>query len=150
MDVIERAKELIAEYMRRNGLELVDTIYRREQVGMVLRLIVDTAEGVSIDECEKLNQYLSEALDKEDAISERYTLEVSSPGLDRPIKTDGDFERSMNKILDINTYAAIDGRAEYEGRLIGMDKEKIVIESNGISTVIPRSLIAMARLKIEF
>ncbi|MBI5143450.1 MAG: ribosome maturation factor RimP, partial [Candidatus Omnitrophica bacterium] len=86
----------------------------------------------------------------EDLIAERYTLEVSSPGLDRPIETDRDFERTMGKDLEITTYAAIDGRKSHRGRLIGIDKEKIVLETNGISTVIPRDKIALARLKIEF
>ncbi|MCX5666135.1 MAG: ribosome maturation factor RimP, partial [Candidatus Omnitrophica bacterium] len=80
----------------------------------------------------------------------RYTLEVSSPGLDRPIKTDRDFERSIGKVLEFTTFEAIDGRKTHEGLLVGMDKDNVVIERQGISIVIPRREIALARLKIDF
>ena len=150
MEIIERVNELIANYLEKNGIELVDITYKREQGGMVLRLLVDTPQGITIDECEKLNNFLSETLDKEDMISERYTVEVASPGLDRPIITYRDFQRVLGKTLDITTYQTIDGRKTHEGKFIGMDKENVVIESNGTSTVIPRKLIARAKLKIEF
>ena len=150
MEITERISELAAEYLKQNNIELIEITYRREQGGMVLRLTVDTQSGVMIDECEALNTYLSELLDREDIIKEYFLLEVSSPGLDRPISTDRDFERSMNKELEITTYEAIDMRKTHEGKLIGMDKDKIVIESNGVSTVIPREKVARARLSIGF
>lgn len=150
MEITDRVKELLSGYLDTNGIELVDIIYRREQSGMVLRVLVDTPSGITIDECEGVNNYLNGLLDKEDAIKERYILEVSSPGLDRPIKSDRDFERSIGKALELTTYEPIDGRKAHEGLLVGMDKEKIVIESEGVSTVIPRVKIAMARLKIDF
>ncbi|MFA5146400.1 MAG: ribosome maturation factor RimP [Candidatus Omnitrophota bacterium] len=149
MDVIDRVKELIAKYLEENAIELVEITYRREQPGMVLRLLVDKEGGITIAECEELNNHLSEALDKEDIISDRYLLEVSSPGLDRPMKTDRDFERAMGKVLDITTYERIDDRKTHEGKLVGMDRENVVIESNGLSTVIPRAKIARAVLKVE-
>lgn len=150
MEIKEKVKELIADYLGEHNIELVDVAYRREQNGMTLRLLVDTAEGIKISECEDLNNFLSETLDREGVIDERYILEVASPGLDRPIRTDRDFERSMNKELEIATYEPIDGKKTHDGRLIGMDKETIAIESNGISTVIQKAKIAMARLKIKF
>lgn len=149
-DIIDRIKELLQSYLDENSIELVEIMYRREQGGMVLRLLVDTVEGISIAECESLNNYLSELLDRENVIEERYTLEVSSPGLDRPMVTDRDFERSMGKDIDISVYEAVDGKKRHEGKLIGMDKEKIVIEAEGVSVVIPRTKIAKAKLKINF
>jgi ribosome maturation factor RimP len=149
MEVTERVKALVRGYLDDNGIELVDIVYRREQGGMVLRLLADTPQGITIDECEALNNYLSETLDKEDVIQEHYTIEVSSPGLDRQLKTDRDFERIIGKDIEVTTYEKIDEKKAHTGRLIGMDKEKIVIESDGVSTVIPRRSIAVARLKIE-
>jgi len=149
MEIIDRVKELISGYLKDNGIELVEITYRREQGGMTLRLLVDTPSGIRIDECEGLNNYLSELLDTEDVIQEHYIIDVSSPGLDRPIKTDRDFERSIDKTLEITTYEPIDGRKTHEGRLVGIAKDGIVVESKGISTVIPRNKIALARLKIE-
>lgn len=150
IDKIEKVKELITSYLEERGIELVDITYRREQGGMTLRLLVDNPDGIKVNECEELNNFLGEALDKEGAISERYILEVSSPGLDRPIRTDRDFERVMGKELNITTYEPVDGTKTHSGKLIGMDKENIVVESNGVSTVIPRAKIARAVLKIEF
>ena len=149
MEIIDKVREITENYLKERSIEIVDIIYRREQPGMVLRILADKPEGITIAECEEINNFLSEAIDKEDVIQDRYTLEVSSPGLDRPIKTDRDFERAMGRILEITTYERIDDRKTHDGTLIGMDKENIVIESDEVSTVIPRNKIALARLKIE-
>lgn len=150
MDVVDRVKALAQDYLEQNGIEVIEITYRREQLGMTLRLLADTPQGISIAECEALNNYLSEAMDKEGIINGHYLMEVASPGLDRPLTTDRDFERVMGKELDVTTYEEIDMRKTHEGALIGMDKESIVIESEGVSTVIPRAKIAGARLKIDF
>jgi len=150
MEVIERVKELIPSYLEENSIELVDITYKRESGGMTLRLLVDTPEGISIAECEALNNYLSEVLDKENVIEEHYVIEVSSPGLDRPITTDRDFARSMGRALDITTYEPVDGKRAHAGKLIGMDKDNIVIEADDVSTVISKTKIAKAKLKIDF
>ena len=149
-EIIERIKELAAPYLSDNGIELVDMTFARESGGMTLRLLVDTPEGIRIDECELVNKFLSELLDEEDVIQEHYVIEVSSPGLDRPIKTDRDFERAMGKKLEVSTFGPIDGSRIHMGCLIGLDRDKIVLEAGGISTMIPRDKIAMARRKIEF
>ena len=148
-DVVGRVKVLIDGYLEQNGIELVEITYKRREGGMTLRILVDTAEGVTIAECEALNNYLSDCLDRDNVLGEHYLLEVSSPGLDRPIKTDRDFERAMGKALEVSTYQHVDDRKHHDGKLIGMDKDKIVLEADGTSTVIPRAAIAMARLKIE-
>ncbi|MDD5437204.1 MAG: ribosome maturation factor RimP [Candidatus Omnitrophica bacterium] len=150
MEVTDRVKSLIEQYLEKSGIELVDITYKREQGGMVLRLLADTADGITIDECERLNNYLSEVLDREDVIAERFILEVASPGLDRPLVTDRDFTRVMGKELYIRMYEPIDGTREHQGRLMGMNSDSIVIESEGVSTVIPRTKIAKATLKLEF
>lgn len=148
-EIIERVKALSQGYLDDNGIELVEITYRREAGGMVLRLLVDTPEGIRINECEAVNKFLSVTLDAEDVIQQSYTIEVSSPGLDRHFKTNRDFERAMGKDIEATTYGKIDGRKTHAGRLIGMDKETVIIESGGISTVIPRKSIAVARLKID-
>ena len=149
MEIIDRVKMIVTDYISARGMELVDIIYRREQQGMVLRLLVDTAEGVTLAECEDLNNFLSDELDKEDVMQEHFILEVSSPGLDRPIVSYDDFRRAIGKALNITTYAPVDGKREHSGVLLGMDKDSIVIESSGVSAAIPKSIIAKAVLKIE-
>jgi ribosome maturation factor RimP len=150
MEITEKARQLADPYAAERGIEIVDIIYRREQIGMVLRIVADKPEGITIDECEALNNFLSAELDKDDLIQDRYTLEVSSPGLDRPMKTDKDFQRNIGKLVEVMTYAPVDGKKVREGNLIGMDKDTVVLESEGISTVIPRNMISLARLKLEF
>lgn len=150
MDTIDRVREMAEVYLKDHGIELIDIVFRREGSDLVLRIVADTLKGITVSECADLNNFLSEVLDREDVIRDRYTLEVSSPGLDRPIKTDRDFERSMGKELELTTFEAIDGRKTHEGVLVGMDKDNAVIERQGMSTVIPRNKIALARLRIEF
>lgn len=150
MEIIDRVKLLIQSYLEQNSIELVEITYKRGEGGMVLRLLVDTPEGITLGECEDLNNYLSDLLDKDDIISEHYIIEVASPGLDRPLVTDRDFARMMGRELEVKSYEPIDGKKENHGALIGMDSENIVIESGGISVVIPRAKIAKAQLKIDF
>ena len=150
MDTIECVKGLIQEYLEQNGIEIVEIINRREQGSLVLRLLIDKPEGVVIKDCEKVNKYLSKVLDEENVFEGHYLIEVCSPGLDRPIRSDRDFERSLNKDITVTTYVPVDGTKTHEGSLVGLSKDEVVLESNGISTVIPRSKIAMARLKIDF
>ena len=150
MEIVDRVKEITEVYLKDHGIELIDIVFRREGPVLVLRIVADTPEGITVSECTGLNKFLSEVLDREDVIQDRYTLEVSSPGLDRPIKTDRDFERSMGKELEFTTFEVIDGRKTHEGLLIGMDSDNVVIERQGISTIIPRREIALARLKIDF
>jgi ribosome maturation factor RimP len=148
--IIATVKELISGYAADHGIELVDVIYRRESPGMVLRLLVDTAEGITIEECEDLNKYLSEVLDKENVIEDHFVLEVSSPGLDRALKTDRDFERVVGNELMITTFEPIEGKRVIEGKLISSDKEKILVEAVDKTITVPRAKIAKATLKIEF
>jgi len=139
----------MSEYLEENRIELVDMIYRREGSGMVLRLLADTPEGITMDQCERLNNYLGRMLETENVIEGHYVIEVSSPGLDRPIRTDRDYERSLGKKLDVTTYEPVDGTKTHEGTLIGMNKDSIVLESAGVSTVILKRLAASAKLKVE-
>jgi ribosome maturation factor RimP len=149
MEMAERIKGLIASYLEEKEIDVVDIIYRREGGDMVLRLLVDKPDGITIGECEELNNTLSDLLDKEDLIKERYLLEVSSPGLDRPLKTESDFKRVLGKALAISTYESVDGKKDHGGILVGMDSGNIVLERGGISTVIPKAKIARAVQKIE-
>lgn len=148
--IIARARELIAPYLAEHDIELVEIIYKRMQGEMTLRLLVETPGGINLKECADLNTHISEVLDKENVIDEYYVIEVSSPGLDRPMKTDRDFERNLGRDIEVTTYEPIDGRKTHDGRFLGMDREKIVIDKDGTSTVIPRDKIALARLKIDF
>lgn len=152
MEVLDKVRELGSNLLKDREIELVDLTYRREGSDMILRLIVDKKGGITVDECGWVNEALGELLDKEDIISERYILEVSSPGLDRPLKTRKDFERVVGKVVIINTYGPIEEKREHIGKVVSCSEEAVTIElwDNKLMRTIPLDNISKAQLKIEF
>ncbi len=145
-EVAENVRELIANILQQREIELVDVIYRRESNGMVLRLLVDKENGITLDECAYLNEKIGELLDAEDTIPDKYILEVSSPGLDRPLKTRRDFEKVMGKIIHVHTYEPIEERRkDVEGELKFVDDQKVVVDRWEIQL----KKISKAKLKID-
>jgi ribosome maturation factor RimP len=106
----------------------VEINYRFEGGRVVLRLLVDTASGVTLDELSGLNRSIGALLDEHDVIPERYVLEVSSPGLDRPLKTPADFERVIGRRLKVNLTVPLNDRQEYAGELLNANEEAIVLK----------------------
>lgn len=138
---------LIAEYQ----FELVDVEYVKEGGNWYLRAYIDKPGGITVDDCEVISRALSDLLDEQDFIDEAYILEVSSPGLGRPLKKDKDFARSIGEEVEVRTYRAIDHQKEFTGILKEYDKEKIVIEAENQETMtFDRSDIALVRLAFDF
>lgn len=131
--------------------ELVDVEYIKEFGNYFLRVYIDKPGGVSTDDCEKMSERLSKVLDEKDPIKESYYLEVSSPGLDRPLKTDSDLRRNLNKEVEIKLYKAIDNMKNYEGKLLDFDDDEIRIEDEkGNIISLAKDLISIVRLAIKF
>ena len=151
MDIIEKVKEAISGILTSKEVELVDLSYRRRKEGMVLTFLVDKLGGITLDQCGQLSGQLDQLLDETDIINEPYVLEVSSPGLDRPLKTKNDFIRSLGKLVKISAGVEIDGKQTHLGKLCGVNKEGVVIINRSKqSTIIPFSDIVKARLEIKF
>ncbi len=149
MDIVNKVTEILKPIAERRKIKIVDITYKRKGSTMVLRILLDKIDGITIDECSQVNNELSEVVDKENVMDEHYVLEVSSPGIDRPMKTDEDFQQALNKYIKVTTYAPIDGKNVFIGKLLGICESTIVVEDNeGISTEIPREKIAKARLEI--
>ena len=148
----EVVRDAVADVLASQGVELVDLSFRREGSRMVLRLLVDKPGGITVDECTHVNQMIGEILDREDLIHDRYTLEVSSPGLDRPLVTKRDFERNIGRKVKITMdKALIDLEKVEEGKLCQVDAENIVIIGrDGTSKIIPLKGIKKAILEVEF
>jgi len=125
---------------------IVDVTYKREGGTFVLRVLADKEGGISMEECTRLNNEISELLDGESVIEERYVLEVSSPGLDRKLSKDSDFTWAVGREIKVTTYAPLEGRNMFTGVLVGLGKGTVVIDENGTSTEIPREKIAGAKL----
>jgi ribosome maturation factor RimP len=148
--VIERVRVLTLPVAEGLGMELVDVVFRREGRGWVLRLYLDKPEGVTLENCREVSDQLSDLLDVEDLIDHPFTLEVSSPGLDRILKTPRDFLRFVGRLARIQTAAPIDGQRRFHGRLEGYRDGMVVLrQAKGPTLLIPLEAITKARLEPE-
>jgi ribosome maturation factor RimP len=149
--IIQRVTEIAQPILNSLGLELVEVGYSSGGRKGLLRVFIDKSEGVTLDDCEKVSQYLGHALDVEDPIPNPYTLEVSSPGLDRPLKRREDFTRNVGKLVRIKTLKPIHYDHTFIGRLTDVGESDIQITmTNGKVLAIPFQEIAAARLEVEF
>ena len=145
--LLDKVCDIVSNIFSDNGIELVDITYKKKGNAMVLSVLADTENGITIDECAKMNELIGEALDEEDTIGENYVLEVSSPGLDRPLKKKGDFLRIKGKRIRVYTYAPVDDKKEFAGALETVDDTSIeVFDDNSKLTRIPFDKISKATL----
>jgi ribosome maturation factor RimP len=125
--------------------------YVKEGGSWYLRAYIDKPGGITVDDCEVVSRALGDLLDEQDFIEDAYILEVSSPGLGRPLKKDKDFERSIGEEIEIKTFRAINHQKDFTGILKSYDKEKIVIEVDEEETMeFARADIALVRLAFDF
>lgn len=150
-DIENLVESLSSEIAEGLGFEVVDVEYVKEGADMYLKVYIDKPGGINIDDCQLFSQRLNPILDEKDPIKEYYFLEVSSPGLNRPLKKDKDFERSIGSQVEIGLYAPMDGSKSYSGALLEYDGDKIVIEDESSNRVeIERKAIAKINLAVEF
>ena len=147
----QRTEELIMPIIEQNQFELVDVEYVKEGGTWYLWAYIDKPGGITVDDCEVVSRALSDLLDKHDFIEDAYVLEVSSPGLGRPLKKEKDFARSIGEEVDVRTFRAISHQKEFTGILRDYDKEKIVLEMEDQELLeIARADIALIRLSFDF
>ena len=146
-----RTEQFLLPRMEEYHFELVDVEYVKEAGTWYLRAYIDKEGGIAINDCEMVSRRLSDWLDREDFIEDSYVLEVSSPGLGRPLKKDKDFARSIGKEVDVRLYRLRDGSKDFTGILTQYDKESVTIElEDGSSMQIGRPEIALIRLAFDF
>lgn len=148
--IINQVKALVLPVLEEFGIELVEVQYRHEQRGWVLRLVIDKQDGVSLDDCVAVSREIGQLLDIEDFIEQSYNLEVSSPGLERPLKSMKDFQRFVGRKARIKTTELIAGEHVFIGRIKLTEGESIVLEVGRKEVTIPFSQVAKARLEVEF
>lgn len=147
----EKTEKLIMPVIEQNAFELVDVEFVKEGANWYLRLYVDKEGGITIDDCELVSRAMSDILDREDYIEESYILEVSSPGLGRPLKKEKDFLRSIGKEVEVKLYKPVEKQKEFTGVLKSFDKENVAIETeDGSEKSFLRSEIALIRLAFDF
>ena len=145
----EELNQLIGEFIRGRGLILVEIIFRYEGKDLFLRVLSDRPEGgITLEECTKLNREIGLILDEKTLIPGRYILEVSSPGLDRPLKTREDFLRCRNSDAVFFLREAQNGRLEINGKIMNVTEDAVEVEAGG--TVISLPITAIAKAKRKF
>jgi ribosome maturation factor RimP len=133
-----------------NGMELVDVEFTKEGGNWYLRIYIDKDEGVDLDDCQKISTLLSDLLDQEDPIEQAYFLEVSSPGLDRPLKREKDFRKYEGHLVNVKTYSLVEGRKKWQGRLGPYQQDVLVLNLDQDQQIqIPWETIAQVKLSWE-
>ena len=159
MDALARIREVAARVAAAHGLDLFDVELTRESQGWIVRVTIDRPgpaatpeDSVSIEDCSTVSRELSAILDVEDPLDRAYTLEVSSPGLDRPLRNEADFRRFAGRMASVVLEAPVDGQTFFNGRIQGIDGGDVVIlvGKKNRAHRLPVSGIKRARLDVEF
>ena len=144
--IINELRDLLGSYLKDQGLDLVDLIYRYEGRNIYLRILVDKPEGgISLGECARLNNEISRILDEKDILRDRYMLEVSSPGLDRPLLTRSDFLRCIHRNARLFFLESINGKTELEGVITKVEDNSVYIDIDDNTLEIPLAKIKKAK-----
>jgi len=144
--ITQRIEELLKPSINALGYELVAL----ELDAKVLRIYIDQAAGITVDDCARVSRQVSAVLDVEDPVAGAYTLEVSSPGLDRPLVKVDDFKRHVGEKIRVRTHEAVLGRKNFTGELVSAENELIVVEVDNEQYELAYSNIAKARCVPEF
>lgn len=156
IDVVSRVTELAEPLAASLGLELAEVEYKQEGARMVLRIFIDRDGGVTLDDCAKVSSELAEILDVEDFIRSRYNLEVSSPGLNRPLKKPSDYERFTGRLVKIRTFELLaddtgNKRKTFTGELLGLEGGIVRLKlTEGQTAGVPLEKVAKSNLEFEF
>lgn len=149
--VEEIVTELVQPIVEKNNYDLVDVEFVKEGANRFLRIYIDKPAGITIDDCQVVSEELSDKLDSADPIEQAYFLEVSSPGLERPLKKDKDFERYKGEVVEIKLFQPVDGQKVFEGELLGLNNNNILIKkaSDEIAEF-ERDKVAVVKRAVKF
>lgn len=163
---LARIREAAERVARSHGLDVFDVQLRRESIGMVLRVVIDRPDpgrpttpdedSVGIEDCQRVSQDLSAVLDVEEesleqpALEQAYTLEVSSPGLDRRLRHEADYRRFTGRLAKLVTAEPLDGQSAFSGRIAGVEDGTVLLEEGRRTHRVPLALVKRARLDVEF
>ncbi|HSB61807.1 MAG TPA: ribosome maturation factor RimP [Vicinamibacteria bacterium] len=151
--MLERIRGVAERVTSGRGYELADVELKRDRRGFLVRLYVDRDGGIGLEDLQSVSEEVSAILDAEDPVPASYTLEVSSPGLDRPLKTEADYRRFLGRLAKLSSYEPVEGRRHWTGRLTSFEDGVvgITLEKEGGSFCrVPFAKIAHARLEVEF
>lgn len=139
-------EELVKPIIEKIGYKLYDVIYEKEGKDYFLRIFIDNEKGISLEDCEKVNNAITEVLDEKDYIKDQYFLEVSSPGVERILRKDWQIKENIGKNVEVKLFKPLNGEKAISGELKNFDEENIII--NDIN--IPRKDISLIKIKFEW
>lgn len=148
--VEQMIETLVQPIVENLGYELADVEFAKEGTEWVLTLYISKPEGITVEDCERVSIAIDTIIDEADPIEQAYFLSVSSLGLDRPLKKDRDFERSIGKEITANLYAPIDKKKEFTGVLVSFDEDSIAVDISGKQVVLPRKAVSNVKPTIKF
>ena len=150
--MLERVRSVAARVTAGRGFELVDVELKRAGGGQLMRLFVDKPGGIGLDDLQSVSEEVSAILDAEDPIADPYTLEVSSPGLDRPLKGEADYRRFVGSLACLASYEPVDGRRHWTGRILSCEDGVVTleIEKPKAAVRVPLAKVSHGRLEVEF
>lgn len=148
---LEKTTALIDEVVRGEGFDLVEVELKGSPGRRVLRIFIDRAGGINHDDCARISHLVGPLLEVEEAVAGSYTLEVSSPGLNRRLRTPEEFRRFAGRLVKISTREAVEGSRHFRGRLLGMKGTRVAVERrDATSVLIPLEVVAKAQLDFDF
>lgn len=149
-NIADQVSELAKPIVESLNYELVDVEFVKEASNWYLRLYIDKEGGITIDDCEAASKLVGKMLDEKDPIEQSYFLEVSSPGLDRPLKKESDFIKYKGKDVEVRLYKPLEGKKVFEGELVGLVENKIVIMTDGSKMEFPQNEVSVVKLAVKF
>lgn len=149
--VTQIIEELVSDFIADHGMELVDVEFVKEGQHRYLRIFIDKEEeSVSLDDCKLISNFLNDKIDELDPIKENYFLEISSPGIERPLKKPADYEKNIGKVVQAKLFSPIDGRKIIDGVLLGLEDNKVTIDLGDDETVvIPKDKISLIKPVVQ-
>lgn len=148
--ILSKLNEISTKVAEERGYEIVEVAYKKATPHSLVSVFIYKEDGISLDDCDTMSRAIEEELDKEDIIEESYYLEVSSPGLDRPIKTQDDLRRNKGKLVEAKLFAPLDGNKLYEGILVSYTKDTVILDNEGKEVELPLKSISKMSQKIVF
>ncbi len=149
---LERVRSIAARVTADRGFELVDVELKRAGGGQFVRLYVDKPGGIGLDDLQSVSEEVSAILDAEDPVAASYTLEVSSPGLDRPLKDEADYRRFVGRLARLSSFEPVEGRRHWSGRIVSCEDGVVTLdlEREKARARVPLGKVSHGRLEVEF
>lgn len=143
--------DIVLPIVEKNSFELVGVEYVKEGGNWYLRIYIDKPGGINLDDCQNVSEELSDRLDEIDPIKQSYFLEVSSPGLERPLKNERDFEKFKGEVVEVKLFQPVNGKKIFEGQLVGLIENKVVIKPDDTDILeFDREKVALVKRVIRF